>query len=133
MKNNSEESNGEQRRYSARQRKKLDRFIAATLRAAVNKDEPSFREEIASSEWGEWLKAINEEFKSLERLKTFDIAPSPANDNVYHCKWVLRKERNQKGEIDSYEARLVVLGTKIKIDTLKSFFQSLISMSSACY
>ncbi|XP_021775485.1 uncharacterized protein LOC110739327 [Chenopodium quinoa] len=57
-----------------------------------------------------WRKAMDEEFNSLIRNKTWNLVPPSTSKNVIGCKWVFRIKRHPDGTIKQYKARLVARG-----------------------
>ncbi|KAL2253784.1 UNVERIFIED_CONTAM: Retrovirus-related Pol polyprotein from transposon TNT 1-94 [Sesamum indicum] len=67
--------------------------------------EPSSVEEALKSD--KWLKAMNEEMKSLKDNKTWILVPKPKNASIVDCKWLFKIK--QENPI-KYKARLVAKG-----------------------
>ena len=55
-------------------------------------------------------KAMDEEYGSLMKNKTWHLVPSQRGKNIIDCKWVYRIKRKADGSIDRYKARLVAKG-----------------------
>ena len=72
--------------------------------------EPNTIEEALTDE--KWKKAMLEEYKALERNKTWHLVPPQQGKNLIDCKWVFRIKRKSDGTIDRYKARLVAKGFK---------------------
>ena len=53
-----------------------------------------------------------EEYKAIERNKTWHLVPPKQGKNIIDCKWVFRIKRKFDGTIDRYKARLVAKGFK---------------------
>lgn len=60
--------------------------------------------------WPKWKDAINKELKSLEANNTWTITELPPGKKQIGCRYVLKKKRNAKGEVERYKARLVAQG-----------------------
>ena len=76
-------------------------------------DTPDLKAALASAERDEWLKAIAEEATALETSNVYNIvkkANLPANAKVLQTKIVLRRKRDQNGEVKRLKARIVVKG-----------------------
>ena len=58
----------------------------------------------------QWVAAMDFEFQSLQKQKTWSLVPLPANKNVVTCKWVYKLKRHVDGSIARYKARLVARG-----------------------
>ncbi len=84
--------------------------------ANYEKDMPSLEEALYgpnANEHDQWMKAIDEEMTSLQRLGTFtavNIADVPAGRRILKNKWVLKRKSNHTGSIERYKARLVACG-----------------------
>lgn len=55
-----------------------------------------------------WVQAMDEEFDSLHKNQTWDLARPPANRKVVGSKWTYKIKETASGEIVRYKARLVV-------------------------
>ena len=53
-----------------------------------------------------------EEYKALEKNKTWHLVPPQHGKNLIDCKWVFRIKRKSDGTVDRYKARLVAKGFK---------------------
>lgn len=61
--------------------------------------------------WPQWQIAINSEFDSLIKQKTFGpVIPTPPGAHLIGYKWTFVRKRNDKGEVVQYKARLVGKG-----------------------
>jgi len=74
--------------------------------------EPVTLEEAAGDE--NWIKAMDEEIKAIEKNKTWELTELPANKKPIGVKWVYKTKYKPNGEIDRYKARLVAKGYKQK-------------------
>ncbi|TYK18915.1 Retrovirus-related Pol polyprotein from transposon TNT 1-94 [Cucumis melo var. makuwa] len=57
-----------------------------------------------------WKKAMEEEFKALQKNGTWSLIPQNPNQKIVGCKWVFKIKRNSYGSISRYKARLVAKG-----------------------
>ena len=57
-----------------------------------------------------WKKAMECEIPAIEKNKTWDLTTLPVEAKAIRVKWIYKTKLNEKGEIDKYKARLVVLG-----------------------
>jgi Reverse transcriptase (RNA-dependent DNA polymerase) len=76
-------------------------------------DEPTYKEAMESDQSQEWKQAMLDEYKSLENMKTFERIKRknlPAKARVVSSKWVLKRKRNENGDIERYKARVVARG-----------------------
>lgn len=58
----------------------------------------------------QWVVAMDSEFQSLQKQRTWSLVPLLAHKNVVTCKWVYRLKRNADGSSARYKARLVARG-----------------------
>jgi hypothetical protein len=59
-----------------------------------------------------WKSAMDEEFSSLMKNKTWHLVPPHQGKNIIDCKWVYKIKRKADGSLDRYKARLVANGFK---------------------
>jgi histone deacetylase 1/2 len=59
-----------------------------------------------------WEKAMDVEYTTLMKNKTWHLVPPEQGRNIIDCKWVYKIKRKADGSIDRYKARLVVKGFK---------------------
>ena len=62
----------------------------------------------------EWVKAMDEEIKAIEKNDTWELADLPKGKKTIGVKWVFKKKMNPKGEVERHKARLVVKGYRQK-------------------
>lgn len=71
---------------------------------------PKFFKDINSTgETRNWLNAVDEEFKSLEKNNTWTLVQRPHNRSVIGCRWVFNIRKDKEGPL-RYKARLVGKG-----------------------
>ena len=59
----------------------------------------------------QWMEALNEELKNMEKLNVFQIVNSvPEGSNVISSRWVFKYKRDSYGNIIKRKARLVAKG-----------------------
>lgn len=61
-----------------------------------------------------WKEAMNVEYNSLIKNKTWQLVDKPINGNIIGCKWVFALKRKPDGSIEKYKARLVAHGCSQK-------------------
>ncbi|KAK2404675.1 putative mitochondrial protein [Trifolium repens] len=57
-----------------------------------------------------WKEAMNEELRSIEKNKTWDLCNLPSDKKAIDVKWVYKAKQNPEGKIIKYKARLVAKG-----------------------
>ena len=80
------------------------------LLGSINEDDPSVSKALGSSEAGEWKAAMEKEIASLERYSTWEATTPPVDGRFVDTKWVLRKKRDENGNLVKYKARLTARG-----------------------
>ncbi|CAM8928954.1 unnamed protein product [Rhodiola kirilowii] len=53
---------------------------------------------------------MNEEFKSMQDNKVWELVPLPEDVKLIGSKWICRTKRDAKGNVEKYKARLVAKG-----------------------
>ena len=77
----------------------------------MSSDPVSFEE---ANKEGKWKTAMDEEIKSIEKNKTWELTNLPEGRKKIGVKWVYKTKRNAQGEVQRYKARLVAKGYKQK-------------------
>jgi Reverse transcriptase (RNA-dependent DNA polymerase) len=86
---------------------------AITFTTLITKlgDEPSVKQALESSEATEWQKAMEEELKAMQDRAVYEeVNKTPTGHTPITSKWVLKRKRDQDGNITKYKARLVARG-----------------------
>ncbi|KAF9799647.1 hypothetical protein IEO21_10534 [Rhodonia placenta] len=78
--------------------------------AAMDGDEPTYREAMAGPECEDWKVAMEEELARIEAMGTYELVEKPKGANVVGCVWVLQKKRDENNEIAKFKARLCAQG-----------------------
>lgn len=73
-------------------------------------DEPNSLDEALANI--HWTRAMDEEYITLLKNKTWHLVPPKHGRNVIDCKRVYEVKRKSDGNIDRYKARLVAKGFK---------------------
>ena len=106
---------------NSRTRKQTERFESADV-AVDNEscyiasltsdfDEPgSFKQALNGDDSFKWKEAMNDEFESLLKNKTWELVPRPSDQKVIGCRWVYKIKRGLDGSITRHKARLVARG-----------------------
>jgi histone deacetylase 1/2 len=59
-----------------------------------------------------WKEAMDVEFNTLMKNKTWHLVPPVKGSNIVDCKWVFKEKRKADGSLDKDKARLVAKGFK---------------------
>ena len=57
-----------------------------------------------------WVRAMNEEMKTLEKNETWKIVERPKDKKAVGCRWIYTVKYQSNGTLDRYKARLVAKG-----------------------
>ncbi|POM75356.1 Hypothetical protein PHPALM_7554 [Phytophthora palmivora] len=86
------------------------------------------KQALASEYTPQWHEAMDVEYESLMRNKTWELVPRPKSTkkkrvNILSSVWVLVVKRNKKGEADRSKARLAIRGflQKFGINYLETY------------
>ena len=90
-------------------------------------DLTSFEENMRSDHSSKWLETMEDEMKSMNANKFWDLEIIPKGAKTVGCKWVYKTKLDSQGNIERYKARLVAKGfvQREGIDYNKTFFFSL--------
>lgn len=95
--------------YNLRSRKRAEGDISEVLLAYD--DEPSsYDEAVASQDSDSWIKAMDDEYESLMKNKTWILTKLPPGRKPITTKWVYKLKRKIDGSIERFKARLVARG-----------------------
>lgn len=79
--------------------------------AFVAISEPSsYYEALKSTESKNWKVAMDEEFNSLKKNRTWELVKLPEDRKLVDNRWVFKVKEKPNGEIERFKARLVVRG-----------------------
>lgn len=101
--------------HALRDRTKLKspaRLQYYALNTTLTEEPKSLKEALDSPQKKEWMAAMNEEFLSLLRNKTFKIVKKPEGVRPLDAKWVYAIKRHPDNSIDRLKARLCARGYK---------------------
>jgi hypothetical protein len=108
-----EESQGIALRRSQRERRSVisDDYVVylqeSDFDIGTSKDPVSFSQAIEGNNTVKWIDAMNDELKSMDQNKVWDIVELPEGYKTIGCKWVFKTKCDSKGNIERYKARLV--------------------------
>lgn len=68
------------------------------------------KEALAGEEAQRWKEAMNEEYRGLMRLNSWDLVPRPRDAKLIPCHWILTTKKDHNGKVVRYKARLVAGG-----------------------
>lgn len=77
---------------------------------AVSEEPKTYEQAIESKDHKQWEQAMNEEYESLVKNRTWILVDPPGDQKVIDNRWVFKLKRNPDESIDRYKARLVVRG-----------------------
>lgn len=96
--------------------RRLNDYIVGVAKA--NEREPlSYQEAIQSGDKANWMRAMNDEYKSLMASRTWSLVQLPPGCKAIGSKWVLKQKKDTSGNVVRYKARLVAQGYAQKYGT----------------
>jgi ATP-binding cassette subfamily B (MDR/TAP) protein 1 len=127
-----EAPNKQQLRRSTRPRQPSTKYSPREYVLVTDGGEPEcFNEAMSHEKKSEWLKAIQEEMKSLHENHTFELVKLPKGKRALKNKWMFRLKIDEHCLQPRYKARLVVKGFDQKkgIDFEEIFSPMVLKMS----
>lgn len=79
-----------------------------TLTSTHDDDDPSIRVSLNGKENAEWHRATLSEIDSLEKMDCWDIVDRSDDQNIRHTKFVLKRNKDENGNVKQYKARLII-------------------------
>ena len=73
-------------------------------------DHINFHQAMQSSNSEKWIEAMNEEYKSMQDNRVWELVPLREGVKPIGCKWIFKTKRNSKGNMEKYKACLVAKG-----------------------
>lgn len=74
-------------------------------------DDPiNFCQAIEDSNSDKWIKAMNQEYKSIQDNKVWELVPLLEGVKPISCKWIFKTKGDSNGNVERYNARLVAKG-----------------------
>ncbi|KAH9686891.1 hypothetical protein KPL70_014557 [Citrus sinensis] len=90
----------------------------------VMEDDPiNFHQAMQSSNSHKWIKGMNEEYKSMQDNKVWELFSLPSGAKPIGCKWIFKTKRDSNGNVERCKVRLVGKGftQKERIDYKETF------------
>lgn len=81
---------------------------------AVIENPTTIADALNSDNAGQWKHAMQVEYDSLIKNKTWELVDPPKSKNVISCKWVFVVKRKPDGSVEKFKARLVARGCSQK-------------------
>ncbi|GAA0170758.1 hypothetical protein LIER_24950 [Lithospermum erythrorhizon] len=76
----------------------------------IDEDPVSYSHAISGPNSSKWVKAMNDELKSMAHDEVRDLVELPAGCKRVGYKWVFKTKHDSNGNIERYKARLVAKG-----------------------
>mmetsp|Transcript_55929 Transcript_55929/g.117024 ORF Transcript_55929/g.117024 Transcript_55929/m.117024 type:complete len:2321 (-) Transcript_55929:82-7044(-) len=104
----------------------VEEFASVMKEHRRNDDEPTLREALRSRDRQKWIEAVREEINKLIARGVFRFISKqelPEGKKAFPLHIVLKRKRNQFGEITRYKARCVLDGSQMKknVDYFESY------------
>ncbi|RVW74320.1 Retrovirus-related Pol polyprotein from transposon TNT 1-94 [Vitis vinifera] len=81
------------------------------VESGMMEDDPiNFQQAMKSSNSQKWIEAMNEEYKSMQDNKVWELVPLPVGTKPIGCKWIFKTKRDSNGNVERYKARLIAKG-----------------------
>ena len=87
-----------------------DYEVYNTEKFQMEDDPTSFEEAMRSDHSSKWLEATEDEMKSMNANKVWDLKIIPKKAKTVGYKWVYKTKLDSQGNIERYKARLVAKG-----------------------
>jgi hypothetical protein len=87
-----------------------DYEVYNTKEFQIEGDPTSFEEAMRSDNSSKWFEAKEDEIKSMNTNKVWDLEPIPKEAKTVDCKWVYKTKHDFQGNIERFKARLVAKG-----------------------
>ena len=119
-------------RRSSRDRRPSVRYSPEEYVMITDGGEPEcYEEAMTHDKKKEWVKAMQEEIKSLHENKTYELVQLPKGKRPLRNKWVYRLKTDENSSQPRYKARLVVKGFSQKMGVdFEEIFSPVVKMSS---
>ena len=92
----------------------------------------SFKEAMRSDHSSKWLEAMEDEMKSMNANKVWNLEIIPKGAKTVSCKWVYKIKLDSQRNIERYKAQLVqkALRKEKGLITMRHFLQSHVRIPS---
>ena len=89
----------------------------------VKDDLINFHQAIQDPNSQKWIEAMNEEYKSIQDNKVWELVPLPEGIKFISCKWISKTKQDANVNVERYKTRLVAKGFNKKegIDFKETF------------
>nr|ANM86643.1 putative integrase [Cladonia uncialis subsp. uncialis]AUW30833.1 putative integrase - catalytic core [Cladonia uncialis subsp. uncialis] len=77
---------------------------------ALDPEPRNRKEALHRQDADKWVNAMQDEYKSLMKNKTWEVVDRPKDQHVLSNRWVLRRKLGADGKVSKYKARFVVRG-----------------------
>ena len=81
-----------------------DYEVYNTKEFQIEDDLTSFEEAMRSDHSSKWLEAIEDEMKSMNANKVWDLEIISKGAKTVGCKWIYRTKLDSQGNIETYKA-----------------------------
>lgn len=78
--------------------------------SATSEEPRTYEQAIQADDRKQWERAMDEEYDSLIKNRTWTLVKAPDDQRVIDNRWVYKVKRDPDGSTDRYKARLVVRG-----------------------
>ena len=69
----------------------------------TSKDPISFSQAISCNDYDKWIDAMNDELKSMDQNKVWELVQFTEGYKVGGCKWVFKTKRVKPGKIRNFQ------------------------------
>jgi hypothetical protein len=87
-----------------------DYEVYETEEFQMEDDPTSFEEAMRSDHSSKWLKAMEDEMKSMSTNKVWDLEIIPKGAKTIGCKWIYKTKYDSQGNVERFKVRLVAKG-----------------------
>ncbi|KAL4335653.1 hypothetical protein GQ457_07G001670 [Hibiscus cannabinus] len=98
-------------------------FLQENQEGMMEDDPINFHHAMQSINSQKWIDAMQEEYKSMQDNKVWELVSLPEGEKPIGCKWIFKTNRDANGNVERYKALLVAKGYTQKegIDFLETF------------